>query len=99
MRARVECCDARAAGAVRQLFDEAANAATGLAVASLVERRVARALAGEAVDVRRRSDDEQVDIVQRRDVVVDREELTSPSSCSASAIFSATCCVFPNHDS
>jgi hypothetical protein len=62
-------------GAVRQFGDEATDADSDLAEATLVNRRLARALAGETVDVCRRSDHEQVEALQRRDGVVDRHEV------------------------
>src|SRR6476659_7970328 len=60
----------------RQPLDPAAGADPDLAVASsLVDRGPARTLTREAVDLRRRAEDDQADVVKRGERVVDREEL------------------------
>ena len=77
VRARVEDCDARPPGTVRQRARSSrGRRSRPRRRPALIDRPLARALAGEPVDVRRRSDDEQV---RRRSSdgsgLVDRDEL------------------------
>src|SRR5215470_7167133 len=74
VRTRVERSDSRSASTVRQFIDPAANTDSGLTGSSLFERPLARPPAGEAVDMRWCTDHEEVDILERRQGLVHRDE-------------------------
>src|SRR5581483_10797994 len=78
VRAGVEGRCPGSAGAVRQRVDPAAHPDAGLAATTLLERSLTRAPAGEAVDVRRPSDDDQIDVLEARERLVDRDDLRLP---------------------